>query len=193
MCFVGSTSTWNLEHFQYFNVFFSDEHSRTLRPKWQEMLSEVFTSLVKDILFAKTEGIRMTPAACSPVRVHGCGESVLGQSDDCSLLVWPLPGYHTVKLGRVMQKNKHPQFPPCVSLRDVGRLISSWPEVERAIIKSTCTSISYVLSCFTGRPGWQVEEQTDRFLDRVVARACHHLPGHRNRTPVFILAVNQGS
>lgn len=49
--------------------------------------------------------------------------------------------------------------------------MSSWPEVERAIIKSTCTSISYVLSCFTGRPGWQVEEQTDRFLDRVVARA----------------------
>lgn len=137
------------------------------------MLSEVFTSLLKDILFTKTEGIQMSPAACSPVKVHNCGESVLGQSDVCLLFIWQLPSYHKEKLSPIMQKTnkkKLPLLPLCVSWRDVGRLMSSWPEVERAMIKSTCTSI-YALSHFTGWPGWQVKEQADRFLDRVVASA----------------------
>lgn len=85
----------------------------------------------------------MTPAACGPVRVHGCGESVLGQSDVCSLLIWQLPSYHNDKLGPIMQKTTktHPLLPLCVSWRDVGWFMSSRPEVERAIFKSTCTSI----------------------------------------------------
>lgn len=95
--YLGSTSTCTIAI-----VFFSsDKHWRTLR-----MLSEVFTSLVKDILFTKTEGMRMTAAACSlsPVRVRGCGKSALGQSDVSSLLVWQLPSYHNEKLGPIMQK-----------------------------------------------------------------------------------------